>query len=640
MTQTSRFSLLGLLAAALVFPQIVSDPFVLRLAILCGVFILLASAHNILMNVKQLSLGPVAFYGLGAYVSAILTTRFNVPFLIAFFAAGLTATAVGWILGRLTLRLRAAYFVLVTLGFAEFFRLVALNWVDMTNGPMGITAVPPPTPWFKGYVPYYFFILLLVVIVLCGLYRLEHSTIGRAMRAIRENEPLALSVGISSFRYMMLATLLSSFIIGLAGSFYAHFSQFVSPEILAFDLTLTIVIMVIAGGRATLAGPVVGAIIFTVLPELLRVAQVWRMAILGLMLMLIMRFMPDGILPTLSQLLRRLVAQRVKVRPKPVEGPTPSAAPAGPIVTTEQHSPLSPEFPESLSRGSTVDGSNLSPRSEASHDVEHRRSSETLLRVKRLSVYFGGLHAVDGVDFEVKAGEILAVIGPNGAGKTTILNAISRFGPITAGEIWHHDELLNNLYSYEVACRGIVRTFQDTKLFPNVSTRRNLVLAHNGMEPEALHANLFRTDSCLQAERQAELVADQVLEFLRLNPHRSFLANSLPYGHQRLLALGIALAPKPKVLLLDEPAAGMNLAEVADLMALIKKIRDKGITIVLVEHDMKLVMGISDRVLVLDYGQKIAEGRPEEIRANERVVEAYLGRRSEQTEEHAKDIQY
>ena len=620
MTRTSRFSLLGLLAAALVLPQIVSDPFVLRLAIQCGVFILLASAHNILMKVKQLSLGPVAFYGLGAYVSAILTTRLNVPFLIAFFAAGLTASAVGWILGRLTLRLRAAYFVLVTLGFAEFFRLVALNWIEMTNGPMGITAVPPPATWFKGYLAYYFFILLLVVVVLCGLYRLEHSTIGRAMRAIRENEPLALSVGISSFRYMMLATVLSSFIMGLAGSFYAHFAQFVSPEILVFDLTLTIVVMVIAGGRATVAGPVVGAIIFTVLPELLRVAQVWRMAILGLLLMLIMRFMPDGILPSLSHLVRRFVAEHVKVGRKPVEAPITSAAPAGPIVTTEQHPPSSPEYPESLSGGPGVDGS---------------RSSETLIRVKGLCVYFGGLHAVDKVDFEVKASEILAVIGPNGAGKTTILNAISRFGPITAGEIWHHDELLNNFYTHEVARHGIVRTFQHTKLFPNVSTRQNLVLAHNGMEPEALHANLFRTDSCLQAERQAELVADQILEFLGLKSHGSFLANSLPYGHQRLLELGIALAPRPKVLLLDEPAAGMNPAEVDHLMTLIKKIRDKGITVVLVEHDMKLVMGISDRVLVLDYGRKIAEGRPAEIRANERVVEAYLGRRSEQTDEHA-----
>ena len=629
MTQTSRFSLLGLLTLTLVFPAIINDPFILRLAVLCGISILLASGHNILMNVKQLSLGPVAFYGLGAYVSAILTTRYNTPFLVAFFLAGLTAMAVGWVLGRLTLRLRAAYFVLVTLGFAEFFRLVALNWVSMTNGPMGITAIPPPTSEFKGYVGYYFFVLFLVLIVLCSLYRLEHSTIGRAMRAIRENESLAVSVGISNFRYMMLATVLSSFIIGLAGSFYAHFAQFISPEILVFDLTLTIVVMVIAGGRATLAGPVVGAILFTVLPELLRVTQVWRMAILGLLLMLIMRFMPDGILPTLSHWLQRLMVDYIKVRRKDIQPPTPSGALTKPMVKKEHRSTLHPEISESLSTKLAVNSSNLFLQRTTPHNVTYRTNSETLLRVNGLCVYFGGLRAVEEVDFEVKAGEILAVIGPNGAGKTTVLNAISRFGPITAGEIWQHDTLLNSLSAHEVARRGIVRTFQHTKLFSNVSTRHNLVLAHNGLEPEAIHTNLFRTNSCVQSEQQAELVADQILTFLTMNSQSSLLANSLPYGHQRLLELGIALAPQPTILLLDEPAAGMNPAEVTELMSLIKKIQDKGITVVLVEHDMKLVMGISDRVLVLDHGRKIAEDLPEEIRTNKRVIEAYLGRRGD-----------
>ena len=297
LTRTSRYVLSGLLIAALLFPYTVNDQFIVRLAIQSGIFILLASAHNILMKVGLLSLGPVAFYGLGAYVSAILTTRYDVPFSVAFLAAGLAATAAGWVIGRLTLRLRAAYFVLVTLGFAECFRLVALNWIDVTNGPMGITAVPPPARWFVGYVPYFYFILLLVVLTLLGLYRMEHSTIGRAMQAIRQNELLAGSVGISGFRYMMLAALLASFIMGLAGSFYAHFFQFLGPEILAFDLTIAIVVMVVAGGRATLMGPVLGAIVFTALPEVLRVVQVWRMAIFGLLLMLMMLFMPEGIWP-------------------------------------------------------------------------------------------------------------------------------------------------------------------------------------------------------------------------------------------------------------------------------------------------------------------------------------------------------
>ena len=605
LTRTSRYVLSGLLIAALLFPYTVNDQFIVRLAIQSGIFILLASAHNILMKVGLLSLGPVAFYGLGAYVSAILTTRYDVPFPVAFLAAGLAATAAGWVIGRLTLRLRAAYFVLVTLGFAECFRLVALNWIDVTNGPMGITAVPPPARWFVGYVPYFYFILLLVVLTLFGLYRMEHSTIGRAMQAIRQNELLAGSVGISGFRYMMLAALLASFIMGLAGSFYAHFFQFLGPEILAFDLTIAIVVMVVAGGRATLMGPVLGAIVFTVLPEVLRVVQVWRMAIFGLLLMLMMLFMPDGIWPAL-QLLAQRCFERVTGRRTPAVVPSSLGSPSGSFAADSSRPPVP---------------------ARVEHGVAPTARSQTVLTVERLWVHFGGVHAVHMVDFDVKAGEILSIIGPNGAGKTTILNAITRVGPITAGEISHQDALLNGLRSYEVARHGIGRTFQHTSLFPDVSTRQNLVLAHNGLEPESLHFNLLRTDASVQAAQDAEVAADRILERTRLVPYGASLARSLPYGHQRVLELGIALAARPSLLLLDEPAAGLNPAEVNDLMALIQQVRHEGVTVVLVEHDMKLVMSVSDRIVVLDHGRKIAEGRPEEIRTNQRVVEAYLGKR-------------
>ena len=605
LTRTSRYVLSGLLIAALLFPYTVNDQFIVRLAIQSGIFILLASAHNILMKVGLLSLGPVAFYGLGAYVSAILTTRYDVPFPVAFLAAGLAATAAGWVIGRLTLRLRTAYFVLVTLGFAECFRLVALNWIDVTNGPMGITAVPPPARWFVGYVPYFYFILLLVVLTLFGLYRMEHSTIGRAMQAIRQNELLAGSVGISGFRYMMLAALLASFIMGLAGSFYAHFFQFLGPEILAFDLTIAIVAMVVAGGRATLMGPVLGAIVFTVLPEVLRVVQVWRMAIFGLLLMLMMLFMPDGIWPAL-QLLAQRCFERVTGRRTPAVVPSSLGSPSGSFAADSSRPPVP---------------------ARVEHGVAPTDRSQTVLTVDRLCVHFGGVQAVHMVDFDVKAGEILSIIGPNGAGKTTILNAITRVGPITAGEISHQDALLNGLRSYEVARHGIGRTFQHTSLFPDVSTRQNLVLAHNGLEPESLHFNLLRTDASVQAAQDAEVAADRILERTRLVPYGASLARSLPYGHQRVLELGIALAARPSLLLLDEPAAGLNPAEVNDLMALIQQVRHEGVTVVLVEHDMKLVMSVSDRIVVLDHGRKIAEGRPEEIRTNQRVVEAYLGKR-------------
>lgn len=633
MKRTTQLLIAGLLIGTLLFPLIISDLFIIRLSVVAGVFILLASAHNILMKVGQLSLGPVAFYGLGAYTSAILTTRYHVPFVAAFLLAGVVATVAGWLIGRLTLKMRTAYFVLVTLGFAEFFRLVALNWTAVTNGPMGITAVPPPAAWFKGYIPYYYFILLLVVIVLVALYRMEHSTIGRAMRAIRENEPLAQSVGISSYRYMMLAALLSSFIIGLGGAFYAHFFQFVGPEILVFDLTILIVVMVIAGGRATIAGPVFGAILFTILPEVLRAAAEWRMAIYGLLLMLIMLFMPDGILPALQQLWKRLTSGRLQGAGKSVTVPTlggrglayalegaPTLAPEeGRGMAQESQYPALEPLPETVAPATSSPFQARRGKAEGEH-------TETVLTVKGLSVYFGGVHAVEDVTFDVNRGEILAIIGPNGAGKTTTLNAISRFGPATHGEIRYKGELLNTLPPDAVARRGVVRTFQHTSLFPNVTTRENLLLAHNGLEPETLRDNLLRTRAYHESKQHAEKVADEILALTELRAQADIKAKSLPYGNQRLLELGVALAPQPDLLLLDEPAAGMNPAEVVKLMALIRRIRDRGITIILVEHDMTLVMGVSDRILCMNYGQKIAEGTPEEIRSNKQVVEAYLGK--------------
>ncbi len=609
----------------LALPNFLPNDYYLRLAVMSGLFIMLASAHNILMKVGQLSLGPVAFYGLGAYVSAILTVRHNFPFIVAFLLAGLAAAAVGWAIGRLTLKLRMAYFVLATIGFAEFFRLIAINWTEMTNGPMGITAVPAPASWFVGYRPFYYFVLLLVALVIFALYRLENSTIGRAMQAIRENETLGRSVGIDSYRYMMLAAVLSSFIMGLAGSFYAHFFQFVGPELLSWDLTITIVIMVIAGGRNTLAGPVVGAILFTIIPELLRTADVWRMAIYGALLVFLMLFMPDGILSALTAIYRRL---QILIKPwlenwssNLRKRPSPGAQPE-----------LENNLPADMQAREVETAPELVPtrvsQKTAKLESSHKPAGKEILEINDVCVQFGGLRAVDHVSFKVSEGEILAIIGPNGAGKTTLLNAITRLGPITSGTVILKGDSLNTLQAHDVARKGVVRTFQHTSLFPTVSTHRNLMLAHNLLEPSGILPNLLRTPQYTHSENACRDRAKDILNFLKLNHQANNQANSLPYGNQRLLELGIAMMTNPSILLLDEPAAGMNSTEVEMLMDLILRIRDQGVTIILVEHDMKLVMGISERILVLNYGRQIAMGCPEEIQSNEEVITAYLGRRS------------
>ncbi len=612
--------ILGLILA-LALPFILQDEYLLRLAILSGLFILIASGHNILMKVGQLSLGPVAFYGMGAYTSAILTTRYDIPVPLAFLAAGLLAALAGWAIGRLTLKLRKAYFVLVSIGFAEFFRLVALNWTDMTNGPMGITAVPPPATWFVGYRPYYYTILILVVIVLYVLWRIENSTIGRAMQAIRENETLSQSVGIDSYRYMMLAAVLSSFLIGLSGSFYAHFFQFVGPELLSFDLTITIVIMVIAGGRATLSGPVLGAVLFTIIPEMLRAATMYRMVIYGALLVLIMLFMPDGVLPTLVRLY-----QLVKDKWLPALGravvPRPALQLAGSGINGGNGLEGVVASQPGIEMGEALSFTEKIPRKSVD-----RQNGNCLLEVKDLCVFFGGIQAVNEVSFRVFEGEILAVIGPNGAGKTTLLNAITRLGPITSGTIAYQGELLNPLQAHQVARRRVVRTFQHTSVFPGKTTRENLILAHNLLEPDGVFPNLAQIPQCREAEMAGRQRASDVLQLMGLLAHSDRTASNLPYGNQRMLELGIAMVTNPRLMLLDEPAAGMNATEVEMLMNLILHIRDQNVTIVLVEHDMRLVMGISDRIMVLNYGKQIAMGRPEEIQTNEDVISAYLGRR-------------
>jgi branched-chain amino acid transport system ATP-binding protein len=249
-----------------------------------------------------------------------------------------------------------------------------------------------------------------------------------------------------------------------------------------------------------------------------------------------------------------------------------------------------------------------------------------ILEIEDVCVYFGGVHAVEHVSFSIKQGEILAIIGPNGAGKTTLLNAITRLIPITSGSIKYHGEEISHLKTHEIALRKVVRTFQHTSVFPGLTTRHNLILGHNALEPSDLITNILRTKDWARTEKEIQTKIDEILRFTHLDRYADTGSTNLPYGDQRLLELGIALAGNPALLLLDEPAAGMNPAEVEALMGLIRRIRDSGITIAVVEHDMKLIMGISDRILVLYHGEQLAIGTPTEICQNEKVISAYLGR--------------
>jgi branched-chain amino acid transport system permease protein len=302
MTRVGRWLLT---AAALTLPFWLQSAYHLHIAIMAGIFGVLALSLNLLLGFTgQLSLGHAAFFGIGAYTSALLTLKREWSVWPALLAAVALAAAAGWLIGRLALKLRGAYFVLVTISFAGVISLVSVNWIELTNGPLGLPGVPAPEVWgwsLRSKSTYYYLVLAAVALSYLVCARLVRSRIGRAFVALRENEPLAESIGVDVTHYLVLAAVVSAGMAGLGGSLYAHYTRFVSPEVFLFTYTVTMVVMVVAGGKGTLAGPLVGAVLFTTLPEALREAASWQWQMLayGVLLVLLVFFMPRGIVPAI-----------------------------------------------------------------------------------------------------------------------------------------------------------------------------------------------------------------------------------------------------------------------------------------------------------------------------------------------------
>jgi branched-chain amino acid transport system permease protein len=307
--------------ALLTAPAWLASPYHLHVLIMAGIFAILASSLNLLLGYTgQLSLGHAAFFGIGAYASALLTLKSGWSFWLALPCAGIAAGLAGWAIGRLALKLRGAYFVLVTISFAGVVSLVSINWMDLTNGPLGLPGVPAPElgPWsFRTKRAFYYLVLAAAGLAYLVCRRLVRSRIGRAFVALRENEALAESVGIDGTRYLVLAAVVSAALAGVAGSLYAHYTRFVSPEVFLFSYTVTMVIMVVAGGQGTLMGPIVGALLFTALPEALREALSWQWQMLayGVVLIVLVFFLPRGILPTFARWRRSRASAAVTAVP-------------------------------------------------------------------------------------------------------------------------------------------------------------------------------------------------------------------------------------------------------------------------------------------------------------------------------------
>jgi branched-chain amino acid transport system permease protein len=592
-----------LVVVVLVFPRLVTSNYWLNLINLSISLAVACLGLNIVLGYAgQLSLAQAAFWGVGAYTSAILTTRLGMPVWTGIIAAFFIAAFFGVLLGIPTLKLSGHYLAMATIGFGIILQLILVNAIWLTNGSDGIPKIP--SLWIgshelKAPGEFFYVAALSLILFTWGAIHLKDSRVGRAFMAIRENEMAAGTAGVDTTYYKVMAFSLSAGYAGFGGWLFSHSgSHYISPDTFSFEQSVIMLVMAVLGGNGSAIGSIVGAILLTLLPEVLRFLKDSYMMVYAAGIVLIMIFMPSGI----AGLVKNLPVS-ARLREWWRAGST-----AAPQVAAAASTLESPDaaLPATFSNCSGSD--------------------QMLLTVKGLAKYFGGLRAVDGVDMEIRRGKIHALIGPNGSGKTTILNMLSGLYVPTAGEILLEGKAISGQKSHHITSQGMARTFQNIRLFGELSVLENVLIGQHGHTRSGLLSSVLQLPSQKAEEAGMCEKALEMLAFVGLKGKEFATAKSLPYGQQRLLELARALASDPKLLLLDEPAAGLNAAETEALVELLFQICDRGITILLVEHDMSLVMNVSDHITVLNFGKKIAEGSTEEVEHNQEVIDAYLGR--------------
>jgi ABC-type branched-subunit amino acid transport system ATPase component/ABC-type branched-subunit amino acid transport system permease subunit len=569
----------ALLAAAVAVPFATANTYYLYLVMTLGIMVVITTGLNILAGLTgQISLGHAGFYAIGAYAGAILATRSGFGIWTALPASVIVSAAVGSVVALAALRVSGPYLAMVTIAFGIIVEGAAIEWVGLTGGPAGIFNIPKPSLAGTALaLPRYYFVVVGAAALALWLGRnLTRSAWGRALIAVKDSEVAAESLGLSTYALRTTAFTLSAGFAGAGGCLFSFLQGYLSPDSFTLHTSILFLLILLFGGLGTVAGPVVGAAVLVLLPELLHQFLDYRLVLYGGLLLLSVYFLPRGVVGLFARL----------------EAAPPAAA---------------------------------RPDSGMPHGAGPERVTATepaLLSVEGVSVSFGGLQALSEASLTLRPGTIHALIGPNGAGKTTLLNVLSGFYRPDAGSIRFRGEPITHLSPVVIARRGIARTFQTPQLFEDLSVLENVMVGAAGPRLGSLAAALAGTRGPAAALRER---AAAILHEAGLAEWAGAEARNLPFALRRKLEIARALATGAVLLLLDEPAAGLAPPELSDLDAWLTRLRALGLTILLVEHHVELVMAVSDHVTVLDYGRVIAAGEPPVVQRDPAVIEAYLG---------------